>query len=153
MIIAKNDEEKRSRLWRRGMVISSILIVVIAVYLLIKMFTANPLEGTWESEDGNFVMSIGVNGDMTVKASDVSEGEDVDIRMEYTIDKDDKVITIKENSEEFDRLAENSDGMYTRETLESALAGIVTTFNYSIEGGQLTFTEREYGEQLTFTKK
>ena len=29
----------------------------------------------------------------------------------------------------------------------------MTTFDYSVEGEQLTLTEREYGEQLTFIKK
>ena len=30
---------------------------------------------------------------------------------------------------------------------------IVTTFNYNVEQGQLTLTEREYGEQMIFLEK
>ena len=47
MIIAKNDEEKRSKIWRWVTTIASIVIVVVAVYFLITLFAGNPLEGTW----------------------------------------------------------------------------------------------------------
>lgn len=153
MMIARVDEVKRSRIWRFAIIISSVLIVVIAVYLLMKMFTANPLEGSWEAEDGDITINVGVNGTMTISVSDVSEGTDLDIKMSYTMDKDAKTITIREDTSELDRLAGLSDGAYTRETLESALANVTTTFNYNIESGVLTLSEREYGEQLTFTKK
>ncbi len=153
MMIARDDEVKRSRIWRFAIIISSVLIVVIVVYLLMKMFTANPLEGSWEGEDGDIAIHVGVNGTMTVSISDVSEGTDLDIKMSYTLDKDAKTITIREDASELDRLAGLSDGAYTRETLESALANVMTTFNYNIESGVLTLSEREYGEQLTFTKK
>ena len=49
MIIAKNDEAKRSKIWRIVTLVSSVLIIVIAIFLLTKLFTANPLEGTWAS--------------------------------------------------------------------------------------------------------
>lgn len=153
MIIAKNDEVKRSRIWRLATAGSSILIIIIAVYLLMKMFTANPLEGSWESEDGDLVINVGVNGTLSVKAYDVSEGMDVSVKMEYTLDKEEKTITIKEDTADVIRQADASDGAYTREMLENALARVVTTFDYNIEGRRLILSEREYGEQLTFTKK
>ena len=78
---------------------------------------------------------------------------DADVEMSYTLNMDDKTVTIQENGAELDRLAAESEGAYTRETLESALSGVMTTFDYSVEGEQLTLTEREYGEQLTFIKK
>ena len=62
MIIAKNDENKRSMLWKAATLGSSVLIVLIAVYLLAKLFTSNPLEGSWEDEDGNLGMTIEKNG-------------------------------------------------------------------------------------------
>lgn len=153
MIIAKNDEVKRSRIWKIVMLVSSVLIVVIAVYLLIKMFTTNPLEGSWECEDGSFILSIGIDGSMTVKLSDISEEGDVKVKLSYSLDKDAKTITIKEDAAQLEELAEKSGGDYTRETLENELARVMTTFDYSIESSQLTLTEREYGEQLTFIKK
>ena len=52
MIIAKNDEAKRSKIWRIVTLVSSVLIIVIAIFLLTKLFTANPLEGTWVDRKG-----------------------------------------------------------------------------------------------------
>lgn len=153
MLIAKNDEVKRSRIWKIVMLVSSVLIVVIAVYLLTKMFTANPLEGSWESEDGSFVMGIRPDGSMTVRLSDISEEGDVEVKVLYTLDKDSKTITIKEDMAELEKTAKESGGAYTREALEQELSRVMTTFDYSIDSRQLTLTEREYGEQITFEKK
>lgn len=153
MLIAENDEARRSRIWWLTILVSSALIVIITIYLLMKMFTTNPLEGKWESEDGDFTLGVGRNGKMTVALPDIAEGVDADVEMSYTLNMDDKTVTIQENGAELDRLAAESEGAYTRETLESALSGVMTTFDYSVEGEQLTLTEREYGEQLTFIKK
>lgn len=153
MIIAKNDEAKRSKIWRITTAVSSVLIVVIAVYLLTKLFTSNPLEGSWEDEDGNFAMTIKSNGTVVITLPELSENTDVDVKMNYTLDKDEKTISMHLDEEEIQRLSEKSDGQYTKEMLESAVGVIGTTFNYSVDHSQLTLTEREYGEQLIFLKK
>lgn len=153
MIIAKNDEAKRSKIWRIATSVSSVLIVLIAVYLLIKLFTSNPLEGSWEDEDGNFAMTIRPKGAVVVTLPELAEDTDVDVKMEYTLDKDEKTISMHLGEEEVQRLSERSQGQYTEETLRSAVDVIDTTFNYSVDQGQLTLTEREYGEQLIFLKK
>ncbi len=153
MIISENDEAKRSRLWRMTIIVTSILIVVIAVYLLTKMFTTNPLEGVWESEDRDFTMRIGADGVVTVELSGFFDGGDVAVQMNYAVDRDAKTITIKEDMKELDNLAEKSDGAYTREELRDALRMVETTFDYSVDEEMLTLTEREYGEQLTFVRR
>lgn len=153
MMIARDDEVKRSKIWKVVTLVSSVLIIVIAVYLLMKMFTANPLEGSWESEDGDLALIVDVGGAMTVKLYDISEGMDVSVEMAYTLDKEEKTITIKEDMAELEKQVKKADGEYTEETLESALSYVATTFDYNIEGNRLTLSEREYGEQLTFVKK
>ncbi len=153
MIIAKNDEAKRSKIWRITTAVSSVLIVVIAVYLLTKLFTSNPLEGSWEDEDGNFAMTIKSNGTVVITLPELAENTDVDVKMNYILDKDEKTISMHLDEEEIQRLSEKSDGQYTKEMLESAVDVIDTTFNYSVDQSQLTLTEREYGEQLIFLKK
>ena len=153
MMIARDDEVKRSKIWKVVTLVSSVLIIVIAVYLLMKMFTANPLEGSWESEDGDLALIVDVGGAMTVKLYDISEGMDVSVEMAYTLDKEEKTITIKEDMAELEKQVKKADGAYTEETLESALSYVATTFDYNIEGRRLILSEREYGEQLTFTKK
>ena len=52
-MIANNDEAKRSKIWTVVTAVTSVLIVIIAIFLLMKMFTGNPLEGSWTDEDGN----------------------------------------------------------------------------------------------------
>ena len=71
MIIAKNDEAKRSKIWRIVTLVSSVLIIVIAIFLLTKLFTANPLEGTWVDEDRSLRLSIKSNGTIDVNVPEV----------------------------------------------------------------------------------
>ncbi|MGN1167051.1 MAG: hypothetical protein ACI4S2_11565 [Lachnospiraceae bacterium] len=153
MIIARNDEEKRSRIWRVTTIVSSVLIVVIAIYLLTKLFTSNPLEGKWEDEDGNFGITIESNGTMVVNVSEVAETGKVNVAMDYTLDKDAKTISIHVDDKELERISEESGGSYTQEILKSAVSPVVTTFDYSVENDELILTEREYGEQMIFLKK
>lgn len=153
MIIAKNDENKRSTLWMVATIGSSVLIILIAVYLLMKLFTSNPLEGKWEDEDGNLSMTIKKNGTLTVSVPEFSDNEDVDVKMNYTLDRDEKTIAIHLDDEELEKLSEMSDGKYTKEMLSRAVDSVVTTFNYSVDRSCLTLTEREYGEQMIFLKK
>lgn len=160
MIIAKNDEKKRSRAWVITMIVSSLVIIVTAVYLLTKMFMANPLEGAWESEDGSLIMNISANGkilaaisELPVVTSDLDEKTEAVVELTSVIDRDAKIITIEADREALEEAAEKSNGAYTAEILENALQYLTTTFDYSVEKEELTLTEREYGEQLTFTKQ
>lgn len=153
MIIARNDEEKRSKIWKVTTSVSSVLIVIISIYLLTKLFTSNPLEGKWEDEDGNFGMTIESNGKMAVDLSEAHEGENVNVAMKYTLDKDEKTISIHVDDKELEKISEESGGSYTQEMLKSAVSPVVTTFDYSIENNELILTEREYGEQMIFLKK
>ena len=153
MIIAKNDEAKRSKIWRIVTSVSSVLIIIIAIFLLTKLFTTNPLEGDWSSDDGNLNMSIKSNGKMSVTISEVADVSDVTVNMNYTMDKEEKTIIITADESELKDMAEKSDGQYTEDALENALDSIVDTFDYSVDQGQLTLTEREYGDQLIFIQE
>lgn len=153
MMIARDDEEKRSRIWRVTTVVSSLLIVLIAVYLLTKLFTSNPLEGEWEDEDGSLGLKISANGEMYVDALELEEAGDAKVPMTYTLDMEEKTISIHMKAEDLEEAFEASDGGYTKEALSNAVSPVVTTFDYSVENNQLTLTEREYGEQMIFLKK
>ena len=130
------------------MIVSSVLIIAIAVYLLIKAFTGNPLEGNWINEDSNVRLTIKNSSTLTIRVPDVAEETSVDVKLGYSLDKEDKIITIKEDEAELAKLAEKSDGMYTEETLEAALGSYLTSFDYSVDRDEMTLTEREYGEQI-----
>lgn len=153
MIIAKNDEAKRNKIWTIVTTVSSVLVILIAIFLLTKMFTGNPLEGSWADEDGNLNLTIEHDGALIVNIPAIGEEESVDVEMEYTIDKEEKTITIKEDEAWLQEAVEHSNGQYTEETLKSAVSPIVTTFDYSVEQDQLILTEREYGDQMIFIKE
>lgn len=153
MIIAKNDEAKRSKIWRIVMTVSSAVIILIAVYLLVKVFTGNPLQGTWVNEDSNVEMEIKSGSSLTLKVPDLAEEASVNVKLDYSLDKEDKIFTISEDKDELKKLADKSDGMYTEEALEAALGSYMTSFTYSVDGEQLTLTEREYGDQMVLIRE
>lgn len=151
-MIAKNDEVKRSQIWRIVMTVSSVLIIVGAVLLLMKLFTTNPLEGEWTDEDGIFDMSISKDGTLVFTIPEAEEAASVDVDMRYTLNKEEKTITIMADESGFQKLADQSQGQYTEDEIRNALKSVVTTFDYSVDQERLTLTEREYGEQLVLVK-
>lgn len=153
-MIAKNDEVKRSKIWRIVTTVSTVLIIVGVILLLMKLFMTNPLEGDWADEDGSFRMSIMKNGSMVITIpEEEKENAGVDMDMRYTIDKEEKTITISADESGFGKIADKTDGRYTEEEVRKALSTVMTTFDYSVDQEQLTLTEREYGEQLILVKE
>ncbi len=141
-MIAKNDEVKRSQIWRIVMTVSSVLIIVGAVLLLMKLFTTNPLEGEWTDEDGIFDMSISKDGTLVFTIPEAEEAASVDVDMRYTLNKEEKTITIMADESGFQKLADQSQGQYTEDEIRNALKSVVTTFDYSVDQERLTLTER-----------
>lgn len=146
-MIAENDERKRSKLWRIAMIVSSILIIAIAIFFGIRLFTSNPLEGTWVSEDSGLVMKVQGNDSALLEWTDGSEEEGT--KLKYSVDLKSKIFTLyrdeKNGMEEsdYDTL---SDSGFAAGTMEG-------TYDYSLEQGELTLTEREYGDQMVFVKE
>ena len=139
-MIAKNDEVKRSQIWRIVMTVSSVLIIVGAVLLLMKLFTTNPLEGEWTDEDGIFDMSISKDGTVVFTIPEAEEAASVDVDMRYTLNKEEKTITIMADESGFQKLADQSQGQYTEDEIRNALKSVVTTFDYSVDQERLTLT-------------
>lgn len=131
-MILKNNEEKRSTLWRTVLTVSSVLIIIIAVFFIVKLFTGNPLEGSWVNEDTGETLVIYDSGELTVSPSDGNGSED--FTAHCSVDTKTKVLTVQTESG------------YS----EGALSG---TYNYNVEQDTLTLTEREYGDQLVFVRK
>ncbi len=153
MIIAKNDEEKRSRIWRIVTATTTVLIIVIAVFFITKLFTSNPLEGTWSKEDADMKLTVRGSGTLTVEWDELLEESNVKMKMEYAMDKEAKTFTIRVNEADLKKAADSSGGHLTESMLRSAVSTLTTTFDYSVDKNRLTLTEREYGEQMIFIKK
>lgn len=131
-MVYENNEEKRSTLWRTVVTVSSVLIIIIAVFFLVKLFTANPVKGTWISEDSGEVLDIRDNGVLTVTPPD---GNSEGYKAQYTIDTKTKILTIQSGS---------------TAASEGVLSG---SYNYSVDQDTLTLLEREYGDQFIFVRK
>lgn len=152
-MLNKENEEKRSRLWRTVVTVSSVLIVLIAAFFLFRLFTANPLEGTWSYEDSNLILTIRGNGTASVEWPDEFEASDAVVDMAYSIDKDTKTFSLHMDEAAIEKTAEALGGAVSAEELETAVSSLEAAYSYSVEQNQLTLTELEYGEQMVFDKK
>ena len=146
-MIFKNSEEKRNTAWRTVMTVSSVLIVIIAVFFVVKLFTGNPLEGTWVSEDNGIRMEV--RGDDSVVITRINGDEDGDsYTLDVSVDKENKTFTVQLNN---DSVRENTDN--TAVLSEDDQDPFGGTYRYSIENDTLTLTEREYGDQIVFERE
>ncbi len=145
-MITENDEKKRSELWRIAMIVSTVLIIIIVIFFGIKLFTSNPLEGKWINEGSGMVMRIQGNGSVSIEWPDETDSTD---EMQYSVDLKSKTLTLYQEDESdtsqysYDTLAESG---FSAETMEG-------TYDYSLEQGELTLTEREYGDQMVFERE
>ena len=104
-MIEKNDEAKRSKIWTVVTSVTSVLIIIVAIFLLMKMFMGNPLEGSWTDEDGNMNLKISRDGQMTVTIPASGEGKDTEVPMTYTMNKESKTISIQQDDAEIQKIA------------------------------------------------
>lgn len=144
-MIAENDEKKRSKLWGIAMSVSSVLIIIIVIFFGIKLFTSNPLEGTWVNEGSGMFLKIQGNGSASIAWPET----DSTAELQYSVDLKSKTITLYQ--EEGNGTAQESDDTlaefgFAADTMEG-------TYDYSLEQGELTLTEREYGDQMVFGRE
>lgn len=153
MIIAKNDEEKRSKVWRIVTITASVVIIVVAVYFLFTLFAGNPLEGTWSGRENSMQLTIRKGNKATVSWAEISETSNVKVKLDYVIDKENKTITFKVDDAGLEKAVNASETGLTEEALRAEISILETTFDYSLEKSKLILTEREYGEKVVFVKK
>lgn len=145
------DEEKRSKAWRVIMLTSSILIILLIIFFITKIVVGNPLEGEWYSEATGYHLDVEDDNEVTLQGT--FNGTHMEIDLHYTMDKSEKVISIKPNAESYADAAEDSKGDITAGELDEILADFTISYYYSLENDTLTLTEREFEEQsYTFTR-
>lgn len=135
------------------MTVSSILIIVIAAFFFIKLFTDNPMEGEWAYEDSDLTIQVKSNGTAVIWWPDEFEGADLSIEMQYDVNKDAKIFILHKDEAAVKAAAEKSGGTVTDEQVDSVISALEGSYDYNIEQRQMTLTEREYGEQMVFMKK
>lgn len=132
-MIYENNEEKRNTLWRTVLSVSSVIIIIIVVFFVVRLFTGNPLKGTWVNEDSGAVLEIRDDGEVILTEAEDGKSEE-NIPMTYIVDTKTKIFTVQ------------TDSAYA----EGVLSG---SYDYNIEGDTLTLTEREYGDQIVFMRR
>lgn len=143
----KNSEEKRNTAWRTVLTVSSVLIIIVAVFFVVKLFTDNPLEGTWVSDEGDITLTF-----TDERESVIVQNGTISVTTECSVDKSSKVLTVRVSDEAVREQAEDTDGEITEAQIRDLLDNIEGTYEYNIENTTLTLTEREYGSQMTFEK-
>ena len=143
----KNSEEKRNTAWRTVLTVSSVLIIIVAVFFVVKLFTDNPLEGTWVSDEGDITLTF-----TDERESVIVQNRTISVTTECSVDKSSKVLTVRVSDEAVREQAEDTNGEITETQIQDLLDNIEGTYEYNIENTTLTLTEREYGSQMTFEK-
>ena len=144
------DEEKRSKAWKAIMLISSILIILLIAFFITRIVGGNPLEGEWYSEANGYHLDVEDENEVTLQGTFNDTYMEIDLY--YTIDKSEKIISIKPNAESYADAAEDAKGDITAGELDELLNDFTVSYNYSLENDTLTLMEREYGEQYIFTR-
>ena len=150
MPIKQRDEEKRSKAWSIVMLVSSVLIILGIIFIITNVVKSNPLEGQWYSQEHEYFLDVEDENEVTLEGT--FNDTHMEIELYYTIDKTEKIISIKPNAESYADAAEESDGNVTPMELDELLTDFTVAYNYSLENDTLTLTEREYGEQYIFTR-
>ena len=150
-MLAKNDDHTRSIIWRSVMSVTSVIIILIAVFFLVRMFTMNPLEGTWDYEDSDLIMTIKGNNTAIIKWPDEFDGNQIAVSMDYDIDSKTKTFSLRLNTDAVKKAAD-SEGI-SEDVITQALDRLDGTYDYNMEQNQLTLTDRDYGSQLIFEKE
>ena len=146
----QKDEEKRSKAWAIVMIVSSILIILGIVFIITNVMVGNPLEGQWYSEANGYYLDAEDENEVTLEGTFNDTYMEIDLY--YTIDKSEKIISIKPNAESYADAAEETKGDVTAGELDELLKDFTVSYNYSLENDTLTLMEREYGEQYIFTR-
>lgn len=153
-MIFGTDEKKRSKIWRLGVTVSTVVIILIVAFFIVQIFTSNPLEGEWSSEYSDMEIQIKSNGEAVVELSDETVmAEDVKVVMPYTVDTNTKTLVLRKDETAISAAAKRTNGVVEESTIRSAVENLEGSYEYNIEGEYLTLSDREYGEQMVFEKE
>ena len=103
-MLMEQNEKGRDTIWSVVMAVTTVLILLIGIFFLTKLFTANPLEGTWSDTENGMVLHIKSDGVMEI--TQALEAETVTIPVEYSMDRNTKRFAVHIKDEELEKAAE-----------------------------------------------
>ena len=131
MELKRKDEEKRTRYWKLILITSTLAIVLVAGFFLLRSVFGNPLEGTWVSEKAGYQIEFDDENEMQIETT-VKETY-VEIDAAYVIDKNAKTVTMRPELMSYAEAAEDAKGTVTGADIDAQLTELMTTFDYSLE--------------------
>jgi hypothetical protein len=152
MLIFKNDEEKRSKLFYVVTLTAVVVIILIASFFLRKIVTGDPLKGSWTSTESDLTLDFDGKNCVTITTSDEFDGEEVQISMKYTLDKDSKLVSIVNYSEWFSKALEEKPEAVSEARIRTFADDMEQSYEYSIDNNELTLTEGDGGDQIIFIR-
>lgn len=134
------------------MTVTTVIIIIVAAFFVIKLFTANPLEGKWMHEDGGLFLTIKGKDTAQVTLSDTGDKKAF-ATMTYSLDKETKTVTLQAEDLAASKSSKGKEQTDKSKKLQLAVSSMEGTYNYSIDKNKLTLTDSEYGAQMVFDKK
>ena len=142
-------EEKRTQIWRITATTSLVVIFVVAVFFVIRIFTANPTSGTWTSVDSDLSLTIPNFGDVTVSWPESDSLSDVTVKVGCEVDRGRQIITLEPDAETVGEAAREAGDP---DMLRADLSLLSGTFSYEASDDALTLTDPQFGDQISFEK-
>ena len=136
-MLMEQNEKGRDTIWSVVMAVTTVLILLIGIFFLTKLFTANPLEGTWSDTENGMVLHIKSDGVMEITQA---------------LDRNTKRFAVHIKDEELEKAAEETKDL-TEQDLRDIADVMEGTYEYSVDEQVLTLTEMEYGSQKTFVRE
>lgn len=149
MQMKQRDEVKRSKLWVTVMAVSSVVIILLVAHVVTKSVVQNPLEGEWLAEEEGYRLEVD-DDEITIEMT--VDGQQIEVDFSYTLAKKDKILTLKSDTKEYEETAEDTNGVLTAGEVADAVSEFIASYDYSVERGKLTLTEREFGNKFVFTR-
>ena len=168
MKINEIEEEKQSRFWSIALKASTVAVLCIGIFFVVKLFTTNPIEGKWAHQDSNLILEIPNTNkddvdddkeidlmDTLVKASwiDENSGNTIVTGYDFEVDYKGKSIILTLNSEAFSRTLSENKGVTNEAALKSSVKSLEGTYVYSVSVGELTLNNVAYDGAMVFDKK
>ena len=113
----------------------------------------NELKNLLDNYESGMIMTV--KGKTTVYVSWPEQFDDsqVEVPMEYSMDKDTKTFTLNVEDTDLDAVVKKAGDSIDEAELRDAADSVATTYDYSVEAGQLTLTDREYGDQMILDRQ
>lgn len=146
----KRDEEKRTKVIRGILIATSVIIMLALVFFIMASSVRNPLEGEWHSKEHGYFLDVEDDNEVTLEGT--FDGVQVEIELQYKLDKKAKTVSIVPTAESYAEAAKNTNGEITPAELDELLDSFITSYDYSLGRNKLTLTEREFGEKYVFTR-